>query len=272
VSAVDPGLEAVLDAGDHNLAAVLRRSAAASPDGVLDDDGRLVLVSVVRSWPGPYHNGALRLDRSLPPDEVLERAQSFFQGKSDGYGVWIGHADDDLQIAAVAAGLPLLSPTGVPRMVLDHRLAPLPVPPDVSLDEVVDEAGRQAFLDVTIKAYADSFLPAEAASAQLATVDAVHGPDVRSVLARVDGRPVAAAMIVAGGGVASVQMVGTLPDARGRGLGELCTNWTVQAGFDFGAPAVVLEASEMGEPIYRRMGFVVASRYRWCFGPPPSSG
>ena len=68
--------------------------------------------------------------------------------------------------------------------------------------------------------------------------------------------------------MAGIQLVGTIPDARGRGLGELCTRWAVGVGFDLGASAVVLEASEAGEPLYLRLGFVEVSRYRWCFGPP----
>ena len=40
------------------------------------------------------------------------------------------------------------------------------------------------------------------------------------------------------------------------------------AGFELGARAIVLEASEAGEPLYLRLGFVEVSRYRWCFGPP----
>jgi ribosomal protein S18 acetylase RimI-like enzyme len=66
--------------------------------------------------------------------------------------------------------------------------------------------------------------------------------------------------------------VGTVPAARRLGLGELCTRWAADAGFMLGAVAVVLEASEQGEPIYRRMGFDERSRYRWCFGPPSTSG
>ncbi len=94
---------------------------------------------------------------------------------------------------------------------------------------------------------------------------------MRAVVARTAGRPVATAMVIVSDRVAGVQLVGTVPDARGRGLGELCTRWAVNAGFELGAEAAVLEASEMGEPIYRRMGFVEVSRYRWCFGPPAGS-
>src|SRR5205807_10081305 len=66
--------DVLLAAGDRNLAAVLRHLARTTPGGVLDDDGRLVLVSTSPTWPGPYSNGALRLDSSLPPEEVLTRA------------------------------------------------------------------------------------------------------------------------------------------------------------------------------------------------------
>jgi GNAT superfamily N-acetyltransferase len=259
----------LLAAGDRNLANVLRLVARTAPGGVSDDDPRLLLVSASRTWPGPYHNGALRLDRSLPAAAVLSRAQAFFAGRCPGYCVWIAaHADADLENAALAARLVQISPTGGPRMALEHSLPATVPPPGVSLDEVVDEAGRRAYLAVTVEAYAESPLPPEAAEAQLASLEAVRGPGVRAVVARDRSRPVAAAMVVVSDGVAGIQLVGTVSDARGRGLGELCTRWAANAGFDLGAVAAVLEASAAGEPLYRRMGFVEVSRYRWCFGPP----
>jgi GNAT superfamily N-acetyltransferase len=139
---------------------------------------------------------------------------------------------------------------------------------DVVLDEITDDDSRLDFLTVTVDAFADSFLPRDAAQAQLATMDAVRGPDVRTVVARHGGRAVSGAMVVASGAVAGLQLVGTVPGSRGRGLGQLCTRWAVAAGFELGAQAIVLEASEAGEPLYLRLGFVEMSRYRWCFGPP----
>jgi len=257
----------LLAAGDRNLAAVLRHAAATTPGAAIDDSDGLVMVSTVTTWPGPYHNGAFRLDRSMSADEVLERAAGFFNPRVEGYCVWIAaHADADLEEAAVAAGLFTVSETGTPRMVIDHLPDAPPTPASVELSEVVDEAGRRDYADVTAAAYVDAFLPADVVHKQLATVESLRSPDVRAVVARDSGRPVSAAMVLASGDVASVQLVGTVPDARGRGLGELCTQWTVRAGFDLGAAAVVLEASEAGEPVYRRMGFTEVSRYRWCFG------
>ena len=141
-------------------------------------------------------------------------------------------------------GYASISPLGAPRLALDHPLDAGVVPPGVTLDEVTDDPGRLDYLAVTVDAYADSFLPRDAAEAQLASLEAVRGPDVRAVVARREGRPVATAMVVASGVVAGIQLVGTIPAARGRGLGELCTRWAVGAGFELGAGAIVLEASE----------------------------
>jgi GNAT superfamily N-acetyltransferase len=262
-------LDALLAAGDRNLATVLRVGARTAPDGVLEDDGRLLLVSLNRTWPAPYTNGAFRLDRSLPPGEVLARARDFFAGRSSGYCVWVAaHADADLEAAALENGLAQITPTGAPRMALDHRLPPAVAPPGITLEEVADEAGRLAYLAVTLEAYAETPNPPDALEAQMSTLEAVAGPEVRAVVAHSEGRPVAAAMVVNSDLVAGIQFVGTVPDARGRGLGELCTRWAANAGWDMGASAIVLEASDAGEPLYRQMGFVEVSRYRWCFGPP----
>ena len=264
----------LLAAGDRNLAATLRLYAHTAPGAALLEDGRLLLVSTSRSWPGPYHNGAVRLDPSLPIDDVLARAQAFFAERCPGYCVWIAaHADADLERGALDAGYARISTRGAPRLALEHPLdggvpSDAALPDGITLDEVTDDAARLDYLAVTVDAYAGSFLPRDAAVAQLATLRSVRGPDVRAVVARDHGEPVSAAMVVVSDKVAGIQLVGTVPGARGRGLAELSTRWAVAAGFELGAKAVVLEASEAGEPLYLRMGFVEVSRYRWCFGPP----
>jgi ribosomal protein S18 acetylase RimI-like enzyme len=261
--------EALLAAGDVALGEVLRLAASTAAGGAVEDDGGLVLVSGSRTWPGPYHNGALRLDRTLPPGDVLARAAAFFADRSPGYCVWIAEAaDDDLERAALAQGLLRISATGVPRMAIERPLPPPVVPAGVKLAMVVDEPGRRDFLAVNVAAYAEDPTPPDAAEAQVSCLAALYGPTVRAVVARDDGRPVAAAMVVVLGDAASIQSVGTTPAAQRRGLGEACTAWAVNAGFEMGARAAVLEASEAGEPLYRRMGFVEVSRYRWCFGRP----
>jgi hypothetical protein len=70
----------LLAAGDHNLASTMRLYATTAPGAVLDDDGRLLLYSTSATWPGPYHNGAIRLDPTLSPSEVLAGVAGGFAG------------------------------------------------------------------------------------------------------------------------------------------------------------------------------------------------
>ena len=71
--------------------------------------------------------------------------------------------------------------------------------------------------------------------------------------------------------MASVQWVGTVPSARGLGLGALVTTWVTNLAFDRGASSVNLQASPMGEPVYLRLGYETIFHYseyvRWAKPP-----
>ena len=256
-------------AADRALAEVLRVAARHAPGAAIEEDGGLLLVSTSPTWPGPYHNGALRIDPSLPAAEVLRRARAFFASRCAGYCVWVpDRADEDLCAAAVAAGLVLISTTGTPRMAIRASVATPRLPDGVRLAEVVDGDGRRDYIAVTVAAYAEEGLPHDAVEAQCSCVAGAGEATPRAVLATEGDRTVAAAMVVMAGDAASIELVGTVPGARGRGLGEACTAWAVNTAFASGARVVVLEASAAGEPLYRRMGFEEVGRSRLCFGPP----
>lgn len=84
--------------------------------------------------------------------------------------------------------------------------------------------------------------------------DLVDGP-ARVVVVRVDGVPVASAMAATVNDVAGIYSVVALPEARGKGLGTTVTLAVLHDARERGAQMAVLEASEMGFPIYQRMGF-----------------
>jgi len=57
------------------------------------------------------------------------------------------------------------------------------------------------------------------------------------------------------GDVSGVYAVGTIARARRRGIGTAASWAAVAAGRAWGCDTIVLQASEMGLPIYRAMGF-----------------
>jgi len=77
----------------------------------------------------------------------------------------------------------------------------------------------------------------------------------RRYLGIVDGRPVATSRVSIGGGVAGLYAVATLPDVRGRGIGRAMTLAALHAGRELGYRIGVLQASDSGFPVYRRLGF-----------------
>ncbi len=90
----------------------------------------------------------------------------------------------------------------------------------------------------------------------------LHVPDVEVYVGYLDDKPVASSALFVTGRTAGIYNVATLPDVRGRGIGEAMTWHCVRRGAAMGCVAATLQASDMGRPIYERMGFRLVSPYR----------
>lgn len=86
-------------------------------------------------------------------------------------------------------------------------------------------------------------------------------PNVRVFTAWLDERPVGTSIAIRTGDVAGVYGVGTIPEARRRGVGTAISWAAVAAGRAWGCQTIVLQATEMGLPVYASMGFRTVARY-----------
>ncbi|MFN8643324.1 MAG: GNAT family N-acetyltransferase [Candidatus Binatia bacterium] len=243
---------------DLNYAEATREMARRSGGAVLDEGG-VMLAAGGHALP-VLVNAAMRLETGVAPGEVLERARRFFGPRRRGFSIIArAHVDAELQAACADAGLVAFG--AAPGMVLDHRLPDAVPPPGVRLRRVATAADAAAYAAVMDEAYQSLGMPPGVAAVQVGRLDALAAPHIVAVLAEVDGAPVAGAVTIVTHGVAGVYWVGTRAAARGRGLAELCTRAAGNAGFELGARVAALQASPMGEPIYRRMGYVEVTRY-----------
>jgi hypothetical protein len=253
---------------DLNYTEAMRELTRRAGGIVLDEDGICLFAG---THPLPVLcNGVIRTDPRRDPADVLARARAFFTRHERGFSVLVcGRADADLRAAAAGAGLVEMGDS--PGMVLERRLPDAVAPPGVSLRRVETTADCVAFAAVMGAAYGTYGMPADVTPRILARTAVLSAPHIVTYLALLDaGTPAAGAMVILTHGVAGIYWVGTIPEARGRGLAELCTRAAGNAGFDLGARIAALQASVMGEPVYRRMGYVEVTRYPYLvqFRPP----
>lgn len=206
-------------------------------------------------------NAAWRLEPRVDAHETIERADAWFAARDRSWSLTVRDTgdDDDLRAAAEAAGL--LPVTEAPEMVLAECPAAVDVPDDVELRWLVDTRGLDDFVAVSETAYVTRGLSEGTVTDGVTSLDAMTAPHVQTVLAYRQEEPLATAQVIMTHGVALVCWVGTLPSARGLGLGELVTRAVTRRAFELGARFVTLQASDQGEPIYRRMGYEVIYRY-----------
>ena len=83
----------------------------------------------------------------------------------------------------------------------------------------------------------------------------------RLMTLRVGGRTAATALLSLTGEVAGIYYFSTLPAFRRRGLGKLLLSETLEEARRSDCCTVVLQASPMGFPLYKKAGFAVCGRF-----------
>jgi ribosomal protein S18 acetylase RimI-like enzyme len=196
------------------------------------------------------------------PAAVLEAARSFYAERGAGYAVYFRDAVvPALADACAAAGM--AEHWQPPLMVLDPIPATDPATPEGLTIEAVDSSSYDEYLGTLCAGFGiPPELVAPMAGGAMLGIDGFTG-----LLGRVDGAPVAASGVFVDGTIAGVYNVATHPDHRKHGYGEALTAAAARRGAEAGCTVAILQASEAGEPVYRRMGYATPDRYRQFEGP-----
>lgn len=222
---------------------------------------------------GPSHpvisNAAFRRDDGVEAGEFIARAKDFFSARKRGFSIWVRGdqaVDRDLAAAASEAGFELVYE--MPEMVLASPVEERPLPAGAELRQL--SAAKQAddYWKVAAASYTSIGFPPEVFSGY-SNHDGLLADNVAAFIAYLDGTPVSIAMTIVSHGVAGIYWVGSLEQARGKGLGRAVTAAATNAGFELGTEAASLQASPMGKPIYEAMGYETLFDYRLFMSPPP---
>lgn len=214
-------------------------------------------------------NAAFRSNEDVDAGELIVRAKDFFTARGRGFSVWLRAnqpADEDLASAASEAGLQLVFE--MPEMVLGSPVEELPLPNGVELRPLSEARQAEDYWKVAAASYASIGFPPEVFGGY-GNHAGLLAENLAAFVAYLDGEPVSIAMTIVSHGVAGIYWVGSLEQARGRGLGRAVTAAATNAGFELGAKLASLQASTMGKPIYEAMGYETLFDYRLFMSPPP---
>ena len=255
--------ENILRLSDLNLAEFIREMARWNAAGEIWEQNDLVLTK--GAGRNPITNCAMNLspahDASAGSD-TFDRIQSFYCARQSGFSIYIRkHADQALEALCRQKDMHLIS--DAPGMMVDKQIPFKQLPQGMEIREITDAAGVIDFASVMMQSYVSLDMPPAIGEKIFASPERLLRPYNHLVVAYDTGRPVSAAMVIFSHSIAGIYWVGTVQNARGKGLAGACVSAVTNEALQRGAAFVVLQASKFGEPIYRRMGFQEFTRYPW---------
>lgn len=208
-----------------------------------------VVASVVPGLPGlSIVNAAVYRDAASLQAALPALGRTYDEAGVERSMVWAPPGDGDALDALRAGGYTRYAEA--PAMALE--LASLPAEDD-PLDNWTDAPEQSELARIVERSYG---LEDGAVGA------ALEGWLVRSTayVARVEGRPVSCLTLLRAGDDAGVFLVGTVPEARGRGLTRRLLLRALHDARDQGATISTLQSSRLGYPVYQRLGYVELGR------------
>jgi hypothetical protein len=256
----------LLQLGDLNLAESHREISRWNPNTDMVEQGDILFVCGANTFPAV--NFVIRVGGQprSSPDKLISQAKEFFARRRRSFTIIVrAHIDKDL--LDHCKELNLFQVSNSPGMFIEGMLEDRPLPDGVTLEHVTNKVMVNDFAEVVALSYVTLGLPEEVGRSMFSDPSAFLVPHLYAVVAHRDNKPASCALALMSHGIAGIYYVGTVESARGMGLAKYCTRAVGNAAFRLGARCVILQASQHGEPIYKRMGYKEFTRYPWFVCP-----
>jgi len=208
----------------------------------------------------PDHFMNLVVCTKLPPDgadELVENTLAHFRSMNIRKLSWLAHDGvPSVEINRVLLGHGLtFKESFATEMAVDLSVLPeeLPAHPGLRIVPVVDGNALRQWIHVASigfrisekfeKVWYDFF------------VDTVFDGQFQTYLALLNGKPVGTSQLFLSEGVAGIYNVTCIPEVRGQGIGSAITLAPLLKARELGYRIGILQASQQGYGVYRRLGF-----------------
>lgn len=229
-----------------------RRAAVWRADGV---------VSVMTGLPFDWFNQILVEEDDATPDAVVA-AVAGARAEGRRFVVRLRDGIDD-RLIPILEGAGLMPPDtadrtpGMVAFPIDREAIAGARAPGLEILRVSDAAG----IDVHRRVVTAGFGSAPAVAWETACIALLERPGCAVYVGFADGEPVVSGLGWPTGRTIGVYSIATVESARRRGYGAAMTARVVADGLAAGCDAAALQASELGRPIYERLGFRTVVRY-----------
>jgi GNAT superfamily N-acetyltransferase len=245
---------------DQAYADLYRTLAAHADDGEVREFGGLACVSLC--VPMAMFNQVFVLRPLDDPKAQLTKAMHFFDEHKLPFVVRIrAGLDPEAERACDALGMPYSD--SVPGMTLVDMTRKYRAVEGLEIRTVRDRQALQHLLRIDEEAFGIAI----DVSRRMFTERLLAATEVELYVGYMDAQPIAISALIAAQRIAGVANIATLASHRGRGIGEAMTAHVIKRGRDFGCVVASLQASDMGKPVYERMGFETVCEYRTFHRP-----
>jgi ribosomal protein S18 acetylase RimI-like enzyme len=249
---------------EENLRCAMRFFGQATGSGDIQNlDGSIAIFSgldygvfniALLTQPAGGKDGALEMR--------LRDIARYFQERTLRWSVWL--CQDLLDAQARRREKQIFADRGMraishpPGMVAAALAPPARALPAIECRPVADAPMRRAFAEITSMTFD---IPYTIAQTVYAREQAWNG-DYRGFVGLVAGRPVAIVAMVVAAGAVGIYSLGTVPAFRRQGYGEaLLRIAATETQLRTGLKKFVLQSTEAGYSLYRRMGFQDAAKF-----------
>ena len=228
------------------------RAMVARADGVVT-----VMTGLPMDW---FNQVLIERDEATPAGVLAGLAQARESGGP--FLVRLREGIDDRFITTLMqAGLvPAVAETSTPGMVafpIDHTVIAANASPDLEIRPVTDAAGMDTHRWVVTAGFGSD--PSVALGT--ACADLLDRPECIVYVGYADDDPVVSGLGWRTGRTIGVFSIATIEASRRRGYGAAMTARVIADGVAAGCDVATLQASEIGRPIYERLGFRTLVRY-----------
>lgn len=189
-------------------------------------------------------------EKTSNPLKLLQKGEQFFESRRLPFRIAFGNGlERDF--------LPLLSERGYKENRPQAVMTLLDLPDKnvfqkgLDIRRVSSAAELAHFQEIVEKSYS---LP-EGSGPLAVTERILNLPDTEMFVGYADNQPACTSMLIKTGPVAGIYWVATLDRFRNHGFGKAITVGSLVAGRNRGCTFASLQASVLGEPVYRRIGF-----------------